>query len=1188
MTETLPPVDAPTTTAPLPVTTPVTAVVVTRGRTRYLDDALAALAASTRRPARVLLVDVAPRPEVGGALEDAFSRQSASPRPQLRTVHVPGARTFGHAVRAALADPQVRADGPPSTWLWLLHDDSAPAPDALAELVRAVGHARSVAVAGVKQRTWTDPERLLEVGLRTSPAGRRLTDVAPGELDQGQLDGREDVLGVGLVGALVRRDVWDELDGPDPALGPFGDGEDLSRRARLAGHRVVVVPAAVVRHAQASYAGLRSADDAPVDRDGDGLDDAGDPHRSYAARRRATVHQHLAAVPLAWAPFAALLFLGAGLLRSLVRLGAKQPGLAVDELRAPLAAVLRPDAVARARARARRTRRLPRRTLRPLQARWREVWALDRDRRLSRAEARRVVRAPSELELRELAALASRRRATFVVLLVLLLLLTAVALGPLVSAAAGGASVVGGALLAAGTDLAGLWRAATSGWVAGGLGAPGPADPLLAVLLVPSTLAAGETSLAVAVVLLGGVLLSGLGAWAAAGAATRSVGVRAWAAVVWAAAPALLLALGDGRLGPVLAHAALPWVALGLVRAVGVQRVDQVLSGLVTARRADDDEADGGAHRVAHGRAVSDEEGVDEDRVEADVATPVRGVPTVPTQRVAPPAAVVDLVEARRLVGAPDPTGSLTAAAGAALAFAVVVAAAPSLLVPGTLAVLVVALGVPRRRARLLLVPVPALVLTGPLLVEALRHGVAGWRVLLADPGLPQAATAADPVARLLGVPADPSALVPDGLHGVVADAWPLVPGGVLLLLAGLALLRGRPVARGVRVAWLVAALGLAGATAATAVAVGVDGSTAVHGWAGPGLSLAWAGLLAAALLGADRLRERLAAASFGWRQPLAGLLTVVAVVAPLAVLGGWTWEAREGDAVALRAQETAVVPAVGQQAQASPLASRVLAVEVRGTDASDPLATWQLMSGDGPQLDDVSATTATRALTGDLDAPQARAADAATEEVDALVARLVAGSGGDVAGELAGLAVADVLVPSLDPTRAADRGARALRDDLVSRLDSTPGLERVTQTPAGTLWRVRATAAAGRTAPVVVPAWARLVPQGADVRDVTVDAVAVPARARTVDADVTAGDAPRVLVLAERADARWRAWLDGRSLRAVDAGWRQGFEVPADGGRLVVRYDPPDREPWLAAQGAVLLVTVLLALPVRRRRVTA
>ena len=70
--------------------------------------------------------------------------------------------------------------------------------------------------------------------MTTSRLGRRMTGDEPGEVDQGQHDGREDVLAVGLAGALVRRDVWDELGGTAPGLGPFGDGLDLSRRARLA------------------------------------------------------------------------------------------------------------------------------------------------------------------------------------------------------------------------------------------------------------------------------------------------------------------------------------------------------------------------------------------------------------------------------------------------------------------------------------------------------------------------------------------------------------------------------------------------------------------------------------------------------------------------------------------------------------------------------------------------------------------------------------------------------------------------------------------------------------------------------------------------------------------------------------------------------------------------------------------
>jgi len=1122
MTETLPPVAQPTTTSSTPATAPVTAVVVTRGRTAYLSTTLEALAAQTRKPMRVVLVDVGDEhdAELAGTFDRAFAVEGA---PALVMIAAPGARTFGDAVRRALADG-VEGDGLAASWLWLLHDDSAPEPTALAELVRAVSRARSVGVAGVKQLHWSQRGRLLEAGLRTSRSGRRMTDVEPGELDQGQHDARDDVLGVGIAGALVRRDVWTQLEGPDPALGPFGDGLDLSRRARLAGHRVIVVPEAVVRHAQATFFGLR---DDPRARP--------DARRSHAARRQAVVHQRLTTAPLLLVPVVAALAVVLGVVRSLVQVAAKQPGLAVDDLRAPLAAFARPVAIVRARRTARATRTVRRATLRPLQATWRDVWRQAQDRRLARIEARKVSSAPSELELRELAGITTRRRVTLGATMALLALVVAVALGPLVSAVLGGARLAGQALVPAASDLGGLWAAATSGWVAGGLGAPGPADALLTALLGPTLLAGGQLDVAVAVILLASLLLAGWGAWVAAGAATRSVGVRAWAAVVWAGAPALLLGLGQGRLGAVVAHVALPWVAVGVARAIGVQRVDQVLSGLATARR-DDEDGDGGA-------AVD-----------------------VPTQRPR-----TDAV----LVGAPEPSGSVTAAAGAALAFALAVAGAPVLLVPGVVALLVVAACARRHRRRLLLAVVPALVLLGPTIVEASRRGAAGWRLLVAGPGLPAVAAPTTPLERLLGVPDDASALVPGWASGI-SDAWPLALGGLVVLLAVLALLRGAPASRAVRAGWLVAAVALAAATVVVRIPVGFEDGTAVHGWSGPLLSLAGLGLMGAAVIGADRLRERLAHHTFGWRQPLVALLTAVSVVVPLVWLGGWTWQARSGDAVGLHAVDRAVVPAVGRQAQTSPDAARVLALSAApaGDSSAAPDASWQLMRGDGPLLVDQAAAVGTRGLAGDLWNPSDTGADPASGEVDGVVARLVRGATADVSADLGALAVADVLVPPLGSD--AGSGARVARDRLVATLDSTPGLERVTQGASGTLWR---TQTVDETAPATVTAWARL-----ETADAT-GATPVASSRLGIDTTIAAGDDERLLVLAERADPHWHATLDGRGLRSVDDGWRQAFQVGASGGNLVVTYDAPQKTPWIVLQGLVLLVTILLAAPVRRRR---
>ena len=56
---------------------------------------------------------------------------------------------------------------------------------------------------------------------------------------------------------LVRRRVLDELGGLDDELPIFGNDVDFGWRAASAGHRTVVVPQAVVFHAEAAHRGLR-------------------------------------------------------------------------------------------------------------------------------------------------------------------------------------------------------------------------------------------------------------------------------------------------------------------------------------------------------------------------------------------------------------------------------------------------------------------------------------------------------------------------------------------------------------------------------------------------------------------------------------------------------------------------------------------------------------------------------------------------------------------------------------------------------------------------------------------------------------------------------------------------------------------------------------------------------------------
>ncbi|WP_425956333.1 glycosyltransferase [Xylanimonas sp. McL0601] len=924
-------------TGVIPQVVTVTAVVVTRRRSPFLAATLEALRGQDRAPDDVVVVDVdAPRSTgstLGLRLDGA------------RFVPADGARTFGEAVDVALAAGVARPDG----WVWLLHDDSAPEPGALTALLRAVEHTKAVAIAGCKQRRWPvaddgtplDPHAegglLVEVGHTVSPLGRRMTGIDDNEIDQGQHDAREDVLAVGLAGALVRTAVWQELHGTDPELGPFGDGLDLCCRARRAGHRVVVVPEAVVHHAQAALLGLR-------DVRGRAPDDAA----SYGPRRRSQLHHRLVHVPallllpailgmLLWAPVAAM-----------YRLALKHPGEARDEIVAALWNAVRPGPLLRARRRAARTATLPRRVLHPLAASWRQVYAERRDVRLSRAEANRTRWAPSELERVELRKLAVRRRTGLTVALLATGGLAVAVFGSWQGVLAQGGRVVGGALLPAPGSVGDVWAAATSGWVADGLGTRAPGDPVLVPLTLLTWLAGGSLQTAVNLLVLGALPLAALGGWFAAGALTRSTWARTVGALAWAASPAFLGALQTGRLGAVVAHLVIPWTALVFVRAVGAQARDEV---------------------------------------------------EVPES--ASPDPEARLRQRWRRERARH--GSLGATGAAGLLLAVAVCGAPVLLPVAVVAVLVGLVAAPRDRRNLLLALVPSFAVAVPFWVYVVRTwSDGGWRLLFAEPG------AVVPPGRapvgwqlLLG-----HAQVPDAWFGAgasahpvlatLADAAPWVFGALVVLLALAALARPRVIG-GVRTAWVLAALGLA----AGMLAVGLGT------WPGTGASVLLLGLGGAALLGAPVARDALAATErTGWARARAAAAVAalgVLVLLPAAGTASWALGAVHGrDVGSLRATAVAAVPAVGRQMQDGGRNARVLQVA-----RQDGVLGYALMRTDGTSLIDSSVVVRGRDA-GMVDAPER--ADRA--RLDALVGELGVGQAPGLAPRLADVGIGAVQVP--------------------------------------------------------------------------------------------------------------------------------------------------------------------------------
>ncbi|SNU02690.1 Glycosyltransferase, GT2 family [Ruaniaceae bacterium KH17] len=1087
-----------------------TAVVVTCGATPYLKRTLHGLAQQTHAPTRVVIVNIWRSGRdvgTGDDIQSIVTGLGLDQRCRVRVLAAPDSTNFGDAVRRGLelntaaqqrADklhetrtgeiPVIRSDTSPG-WLWLLHDDSAPDPEALERLLKTGESGPSIAVVGSKQRGWENEAQLLEVGIHATASARRFDPMDDDEIDQGQYDHLDDVLAVGLAGALVRRDVWSTTGGPDPALGPFGDGLEFSRRVRIAGYRVVVEPTAIIYHARASYLGLRTF--------GHGRSESPHPDvaRSYGARRKAQLYNWVVATPAWKLPLLLLYLVVLTPARALARFVGKDMQRARAELSAGAAVLSRPDLWLAARRRTRAGARISPAQLAILATDSAEIRAARRERRRSEAEVRRTKSMPSELEMREMAELMARRRYVGAAVGFGALALAAIAFYRVFNAAA----LTGGGVLPDAARFGSLWQTALSAWIPQGAGHAGPADPLFTVLALPLVFGMSLSAVVKWTMLLA-VPLIALSAWFAAGVATRSTALRAFAAAVWAAGPLTLTAVGEGRLGAVIALIAAPAALALTARALGLYRRDHVLSGLVGARRA---------HPL------------DDDDDEAVILEPV------------PPPALP--IEPRR--------PSLGAAALASLAFAVVAAGSPALLVVGT-ALLLILTVVSRHRATVWFIPIPALVLYGPWLQSVITEN--NWRALLAAPGVPIESNPVEPWQNLLGLPS------------AVGLEWPLnelllVPGAALLVAALAALLRGTGRARAVRVGWAIAVLGLALAIVAPQVTVAhtADG-LAAQGWGGHGVTLMTLGLLMAALSGADGVQGVLANHSFGVRHIATAALTVV--VALCAASAPVVWSLAFGHHSQVHEARAAMTPALSRQLADAPTEARTLAL----IPTEDGLRA-EVWRGDGPQLSETSMLVAARAV-------RQGSADVADELLSQVAAAAAVGGQDGVAEELASFAIGVVLVP-----HETDASLRAARDELIAALSTVPSVVLVTENDSGAVFRVISD---DTDSPAADVARVQLLNDGQLLSSHGMNSELEPLQGSAT------------LRLAERANPNWVATLDGVRLARHAGEWAQEYAMPAgDGGSLEISYAPPFHSWWHWAQAIVFTLAVILALPVRRRK---
>jgi len=1040
----------------------VTAVVVSHDGARWLPDALAGLLGQERPVQYVMAADTGSGDDSARLVTDALGPD--------RVLHLARRTGFGQAVEEAARtapvltpdelpylkrpsgwDPVTRSwrddaydmpelpYGEPVQWLWLLHDDCAPDPDALAQLLRVVDNELElgrddVAVVGPKLRGWYDKRQLLEVGVSIAHSGRRWTGLDRREQDQGQHDHVRAVLSVSTAGMLIRRDVFEQLGGFDKRLPLMRDDVDLCWRATAAGHRVLIAPEAVVRHAEASSRERRTVD--CVGRS------AASPHMVDKAGAVYTLLVNSRTAVLPWV----LVRLVVGtLLRTIAYLVGKVPGQALDEIRGLLGTLLRPERIIAGRRR-RGAPQIDKGELRalfpPPGATVRATVEQAAGNLFSDSEAEAASGAGRHggavesgpggddadfLEIEQFARLRRIARKPGPMLFLVLLFVSLVACRGLL----GGGALAGGALLPAPGDASELWSRYLDSWHAVGTGGSPSAPPYLAIVAALASVFLGSTGLAVTVLLVFSIPLAGFTAYFASRPLVESRLLRAWAAVVYAFLPAATGALAGGRIGTAVLAVLLPLIARAGIAAGG-------LTSTSDAR---------GSWRATWAYAL------------------LLTVTTAFTPIVWPIALILGI------------------------------------------AVLVL------RRTDITAYGLRFLAQLGsPLLV------LAPWSLTLLPFGFfkqagldygPSAASALD----LLGI----SPGGPGTVHGLML---------IGIVLAALAALLRSERQFGIWTAWAVALVGLV-------FAVLSNGST----WAGPATLVYGIALLAAAALGADGARARVAEQSFGWRQPVAALIAFASLAGPLLVAAGWMIRGADGP---LERRDPTQVPAFVAEESGTSDQARTLVL------ASDSTARvrYTLVRGSGARLGD--AETA--------------AADGENPRLDKVVANLVAGSGADQADELGGFAVRYVLVHKGAPRQ-------------VTRvLDATPGLSRLSQQDGSALWRVDQEVARA----TIVTASGTGTPQ--------------PVAAGPVDIHTTvpAGADGRVLRLADAAAEGWTATLDGKPLtRTTVDGWAQGFRLPASGGRLDVTYDDPiTHTAWLWAQGALAVVLIVMALPGRRRDV--
>ncbi len=557
-------------TEPVAAVPPVVAVVVAHDAGPWFEEGLRALGGQDYPSLSVLVLDNAsaddPTDRIAAALPGAYVRRCS----------------LGGGFADTANETLAAVEG--AVFLLFCHDDVVLDPDA-ARLLVEEAYRSNAGIVGPKLVVRDNPDVLLEVGMSVDHYGVPFAGIEPDEVDQEQHDGVRDVFYVSHAAMLVRADLFHELEGFDPATGPGSDDIDLCWRARLAGARVIVAPAARVRHGRATGAeGAEPVDGRPRDPNGHARPGPVASTRELREETRSRIRllcKSYSALALLWVlpvAFVLNLFEAVGLVLTgkIARARAVVVGW--------LSAFAHPGELRRARAGTQAMRRIDDGDVRDLMIRGSARLRRFMLERVHAGERLAEVSSLTRVRMDEAAHRVRQLPAIIAAILTVLVLFGSRSL------LAGHVPEVGSFQAWPGAGAA--WSTFTSSWRTTMMGAARPASPVFALIAGAGAVLFDHPGLARSLVVGGALPLGAFGAYRLVRpfAASSLPGIAAAAA--YAANPIARNAIWQGELGPLVLFALAPYVLGAFVR------VTNDTTRAATAAAADATAGSARRHRV--------------------------------------------------------------------------------------------------------------------------------------------------------------------------------------------------------------------------------------------------------------------------------------------------------------------------------------------------------------------------------------------------------------------------------------------------------------------------------------------------------------------------------------------------------------------------------------------------------------